>query len=277
MGKYAAITAYMEISCRKMDELTKNLKGQDKKKYLKEESAKYDIQLNDLPEELQPNVKAKSYMMLPWATFDSFFTQFAKEVRLLVNPDFKINAKEDENKLEAAIRELNGIGCYPNLEKYKLDTYYYYNKIRTNFAHNLWDEKSLAKEKSLYNKLDIPAIKVFFPSIKAPSAPSELNHQDFILFEAMIIHIADMLTVSIESKINWEQYIVRNIENNKAIRRLKDIKDKGWKDIRADFPKLGQHNGDRRVSYVNNCIKCIYGVRISPEIIEKAICSSNKG
>lgn len=83
MGKYAAITAYMEISCRKMDELTKNLKGQDKKKYLKEESAKYDIQLNDLPEELQPNVKAKSYMMLPWATFDSFFHSICQRSKII--------------------------------------------------------------------------------------------------------------------------------------------------------------------------------------------------
>lgn len=272
MGKYAAITAYIEIACRKMDELTKGLNVQQKKDYLIEESAKYEIQLYDLPEELQPSVKSKSYMMLPWATFDSFISQFSKEVRFLVDPDFKINAKDDENKLNAAIKELNRIGCNPKLEQYKLDTYYYYNKIRTNFAHNLWDEKNLAKAKMLYDKLDISAINNFFPTIKAPSSPEKLNHQDFILFEAMIIHIADMMTVSIENKVNWEHYIVKNIENYIEIKRLKSINDKGWKDIRADFPKYGQHNGDRRISYIRNCVKCIYGVQISPEIIEKAIC-----
>lgn len=272
IGKYAAITAYMEISCQKMDETTSGMDEEAKKDFLKTESAKYNIQLNHLPEALQPSVKVKSYMVLPWATLDSFFSQFANEVRLLVDSQFRINPQHDENKLEATIRELKKWGCTPRLEKYKLDTYYYYNKIRNDFAHNLWDESSIKKETSLFDSLKINDIHNFFPTLTdAPSSPKELKYADFTLFEAMIIHIADMLTVSIEDKIDWTMYYKQSIESHQEKKRLKEENDKNWKKIRDDFPRIEKHNGKRKVSYVRNCIKCLYGKELSLPEVERII------
>lgn len=272
IGKYAAITAYMEISCQKMDEGTMGMDDKTKREYLEKESAKYNIQLNHLPEALQPSVKVKSYMALPWATLDSFFSQFANEVRLLVDPKFKINPQHDENKLEVAIRELKKLGCTPRLEKFKLDTYYYYNKIRNDYAHNLWDESSIKKETSLYESLKIDDIHKFFPTITdAPSSPKELKYADFTLFEAMIIHIADMLTVSIEDKIDWTLYYRQSLNNHQEKKKLKEANDKSWKRIRDDFPRLEKHSGSRKASYVRNCIKCLYGKMLTDQEIENMI------
>lgn len=272
LGKYGAINGFIEMSCQQMNVRVTGLNEKELKAFLKKESSKYDIQLYDLPAKLYPLCITQSLMVLPWATLDSFYKELAKEVRMLVKADFIINAKDEETKLEAAIRELRGIGCDPHIERYKLDVYYYYNKIRTNFVHNLHDERSIKAEKRLYNKIDQKEVASFFPTIKAPSEPDKLTYADFVLFTATIINLADMLTTSIKDSIDWDLYFSVQYQNLSLKRELKAKDDAKWKELRVDFPKVDGHTGISRVNYVRKCVQLIYGVKPSIEIVEKNVC-----
>lgn len=272
LGKYGAINGFIEMSCQQMNARVAGLKEKELRAFLKEESAKYSIQLYDLPANLYPLCITQSLMVLPWATLDSFYKHFASEVRMLVNEDFNINAKDNETKLIAAIKELKAVGCDPKIERYKLDVYAYYNKIRTNFVHNLHDEKSLKDEKKLFGKIDQQEINNFFPSIKAPSEPDKLTYSDFVLFTATIINIADMLTISLKDKLDWNLYFRKQYENLELKRELKLKDDDKWKKVRVDIPKVDGHIGKSRVFYVEKCIRLIYGISPSRDIIEKNVC-----
>lgn len=272
LGKYGAINGYIEMSCQQMKTRVAGLDEKELRVFLKDESAKYQVRLYDLPTKLFPLCITQSLMVLPWATLDSFYREFTKDVRMLVKADFEINAKDNETKLEAAIRELKAIGCDPQIERYKLNVYYYYNKIRTNFVHNLHDDKTLKAEKNLYKKIDQKEVHAFFPTIKAPSEPEKLTYADFVLFTATILNIADMLTTSIKDSIDWNLYFKVQYQNLAEKRKLKEENNDKWKKIRVDIPKVDGHTGVRRVNYVSKCVQLVYGVKPSREIIEKNVC-----
>lgn len=272
LGKYGAINGFIEMSCQQMSMRVKGMKIDELRAFLKDESAKYDIQLYDLPANLFPLCITQSLMVLPWATLDSFYKEFAKEVRMLVKADFKINVRDEETKLEVAIRELKDIGCNPQIERYKLDVYYYYNKIRTNFVHNLHDDKSTKAEKRLFKKINQHDVNSFFPTIKAPSEPDKLTYADFVLFTATIVNIADMLTICIKDRIDWDLYFGIQYQNLAMKRALKEKHDEKWKEVRVDIPKVDGHTGASRVNYVGKCLQLIYGIKPSREIIEKNVC-----
>lgn len=272
IGKYAAINGFIEISCQQMHSRVDGLKEQDIRTFLKEESAKYGVTLYDLPATLYPLRITQSMMVLPWATLDSFYRDFAKEVRTLVNSDFKINANNEETKLSAAIKELKAIDCDPNIESYKQDVYAYYTKIRNNFVHNLHDKKSIEAEQKLYKKIDKDKVNTLYPTINGPSEPDKLTYSDFVLFTATIVNIADMLTISIKDKIDWDLYFGLQYENLKKKRELQDAGDKSWKTLRVDFPKVDGYTGRRQLLYVAKCIRHIYGISPAQEIIERNVC-----
>ena len=207
-------------------------------------------------------------MVLPWASLDSFFADFAREVRELVDPNFEINPKNHEDKLDVAVRELTKIGCKPQLERYKLDLYDYYRQIRVGFVHNL---ENGIKLKNLYAKLDLNKINQFYPSVPAPSTHDKLTYWDFVLFTALVKHISDMLTVSIENKINWKRYLHNQIVQAKLVleenKKPKNLR----KEIDCDIPRLFKHGGNRQVVYVKNCIRDVYGVYVPDDIIKDSI------
>lgn len=266
-GKYDAITSFLEIASGDLHAKIPT-KDEDKSAFWKDFSAKYHIHLRHFPEVLYPQLIVKSYMVLPWASLDSFFTDFARKVRELLNPDFEINPKNHEDKLDVAVRELTNIGCKPQLERYKLDLYDYYRQIRIGFVHNLDNDQKL---KNLYAKLDIGRIKKFYPSIPAPSSHDKLTYWDFVLFTALVKHISDMLTVSIENNINWKRFLHHQMAQAKLAleenRKPKNLR----KDINCDIPRFFKHSGVRQAVYVKNCIREVYGVYISDEIIKESI------
>lgn len=264
-GKYDAITSFLEIAGGELH-FQIPAKDEEQKTFWDDVSAKYKIHLRHFPATLYPLLIVKSYMILPWASLDSFFSDFAKEVRKLVNPNFQINPQNHEDKLDVAIRELIKIGCKPQIERYKQDLYDYYRQIRHGFVHNLDNSQKL---KNLFAKLDISKIQSFYPSIPAPSAPDDLTYWDFVLFTALIKHIADMLTVSIEIKINWELYFKYQIGQAKLVLEEKRKAENQREDIDCDMPRLFKHSGQRQVVYVTNCIREVYGISAPDEIIKE--------
>lgn len=266
-GKYDAITSFLEIASGDLHAKVPK-KDEDKSAFWKDTSARYHIHLSHFPEVLYPQLIVKSYMVLPWASLDSFFADFAREVRVLVEPNFEINPKNHEDKLDVAIRELEKIGCKPQLERYKLDLYDYYRQIRIGFVHNLNNEKKL---KNLYAKLDIGQIQQFYPSIPAPSPHDKLSYWDFVLFTALVKHISDMLTVSIEKNINWKRYLHHQIAQAKLVLKENRKPENQREEIDCDIPRFFKHGSQRQVVYVKNCIREVYGVYVSDEIIKDSI------
>lgn len=277
LGKYGAINGFIEMSCQHMNESVKDLDETELRAYLREESAKYGIQLYDLPANLYPLCITQSLMVLPWATLDSFYRHFAREVRMLVSVDFEIKKKDNETKLAAALKALKTVGCKPQIEQFKLGVYAYYNEIRTNFVHNLHDDKALKDEMRLYKGIDQAAINAFFPTIKAPSEPDKLTYADFVLFTATIVNIADLLTISIEEKIDWDLYFSNQFKNLNLKRELHNKKDNKWKDVRVDFPKVDGHQGESKYRYIEKCVRMIYGITPPRAALEKKFALSNNG
>ena len=87
LGKYGAINGFIEMSCQQMSMRVKGMKIDELRAFLKDESAKYDIQLYDLPANLFPLCITQSLMVLPWATLDSFYKEFDA-----ANVNFRITA-----------------------------------------------------------------------------------------------------------------------------------------------------------------------------------------
>lgn len=266
-GKYDAITSFLEIASGELHSQIP-VKAEEQKTFWEDISSKYKIHLRHFPSTLYPILIVKSYMILPWASLDSFFSDFAREVRKLVDSNFQISPQNHEDKLDVAIRELSKIGCKPQIERFKQDLYDYYRQIRNGFVHNLGNRQKL---KNLFAKLDINLIQQFYPSIPAPSAPDKLTYWDFVLFTALVKHIADMLTVSIEGKINWKQYFQYQTDQAKLVlgenRKPKNQRE----DIDCDMPRLFKHGGQRQVIYIKNCIRNVYGIYISDDIIKENI------
>lgn len=67
-------------------------------------------------------------------------------------------------------------------------------------------------------------------------------------------------------------YFKVQYQNLAEKRRLKEIDDDKWEEVRMGIPKVDGHTGVSRVNYVGKCLQLIYGIKPSREIIEKNVC-----
>ena len=80
-----------------------------------------------------------------------------------------------------------------------------------------------------------------------------------------------MLTVSIETKINWELYFQYQIGQAKLVLEENKKPENQREDIDCDMPRLFKHGGQRQVVYIKNCIREVYGISAPDEIIKEII------
>lgn len=249
LGEFDALVEYQEVASRNylnaFDITTETFRD-----YLKRTSSEVGIHLNDITLNNFKQVQRQGYLVFPNASFDEFISAYVKDVKFLVTPNFELSSKNDKCKFDKLLDALATIGINPEIDDAKVNLYHYYRLLRNDIAHR--SNKDYEKE---YNSIDRCKIHSFYPTLGVPMQKNELDFDDFILCTANIKNIADILTLSILTQINWGKVISKN---------KGQIIPKYSKFIREKRPK-------RLRIYINNCVAARYGIRLSEKIIEEIV------
>lgn len=247
LGEYDAVVQFQE--CARLTLMTKYEVAKQEKKikfpdFITKESAMYGIHLHNLTTKEYPNIIFQSYLIMPNSLLEEFIDDFVDDYNSLFGVNIKLPNTKSKCKLEKLIELLSNEGILNCVQQQELDLYNYYRLIRNSFAHKLpLGNLSLAS-------IDISYFKLKYPQFNAPNEPDTLRFDDFILFTATVKNIAYQITKSIESNINWLNFLKTN---------------------KNSFPKLVKLKGDRAITYVRNCISVKYGLTLSNEDINNSI------
>lgn len=240
LGEYDALVEYQEVANRLM---LQDYKSSNKPfdAYLKEASAATGIKLNDVTLENYKEKIIQGYLIYPNAIFDEFLTLFIVDVCDLIDTAFA-ESKIDGCRFDRVMDALDKKKITPAILKVQIDLYNYYRLLRNGVAHGSDSEYEKA-----YKKIDKAAIKSFYPSLSEPQPKDSLGFDDFILCTANIKNIADAMTKSIFTKVDW-------------VARCKANKDK-WFPRRKRF--MNTESKRRLYNYINNTLVTLYGVKLT--------------
>lgn len=245
LGEYDALVEYIELTTRMFKtsfELQHELTFPD---FLSSEAMKENICLNNLTLENYESFKYKYYLILPNSSFDRFLDDFMIDFHILF--DKTISLSRHKTKLQSILDFLAVDSFVISLEDFSTSLYDYYRLIRNSLAHdNLKKESEIA---AAFSSINIASVHSRYPRLSAPHDLNNLTFDDFILCTANIKSIADKLTLSLESQIDWIDFSKREIKM---------------------FPKLKRFRGNatRQIFYIRNIICEKYGIRLSDTCVE---------
>nr|WP_302229489.1 hypothetical protein [uncultured Prevotella sp.] len=248
LGEYDALVEYVELATRKFKSDFKSQSGLSFQEFLSSEANKQEICLNNLTLENYESFKNKYYLILPYAAFGSFLSDFKKDFTFLFGEKYDIQKCEIKLEPISKLLEINGFNI--SIENWSLNLYDYYRLLRNSLAHD--SDKKIKDIENLYFSIDKKAIHASFPTLSAPHDIDNLAFDDFILFTANIKYIAERLTLSLEPKIDWVEFSKHNL---------------------TLFPKRNkfEKNKDRLIVYVRNVISTNYGLSLDDSEIENII------
>ena len=244
LGAYDALVEFIECSCRVFLNKYK-ISGDNFKVFLTKESEEVGIYLRDLSLANYRCITNKSYLIYPYACFDKFIFEFIKDVRKIIDVHFQLKQKDDATNFERLLDALKELDIKPNISKAKKDLFDYYRLVRNSIAH-----KGDADLKNAFKKINKIEIKEIYPTLSEPQLEENIGFDDFILCTANIKNIADILTVSLETYVKWNEIGLLNKEL---------------------FPKYNtvRFNLKRSKIYIQNCIRSEYGVYLEDAIYDK--------
>lgn len=245
LGEYDALVEYIELTTRKFKtsfEMQHELSFSD---FLSSEAKKVNICLNNLTLDNYECFKYRYYLILSSSSFDRFLDDFRDDFHTLF--DKEITLLRHKTKLQSILDYLNGNSFTVQLESFSHSLFDYYRLVRNSLAHD--SHKNEAAIITAYNSVNITEVHTRYTKLSAPHDMNNLTFDDFILCTANIKSIADKLTLSLESRINWGNFSER------------------YSDL---FPRLKRFSGNkpRQTSYINNIISGIYGIRLSDACVD---------
>lgn len=245
LGKYDALVEYIELTTRKFKTLFKSQHELSFPDFLSSEAKKENICLNNLTLENYESFQYRYYLILPNSSFDRFLDDFMIDFHTLF--DKTIPLSHYKTKLQSILDYLAGDYFAISLEDFSTSLYDYYRLIRNSLAHdNLKKEPEIA---AVFSSLNITDVHSRYPRLTAPHDMNNLTFDDFILCTANIKSIADKLTLSLESQIDWIDFSKRETKM---------------------FPKLKRFrsNAKRQTSYIRNIIRDKYGIILSDTCVD---------
>ena len=240
LGEYDALVEYQEVANRLMLQAYKS-SNKPFDAYLKEASAATGIKLYDVTLENYKEKIIQGYLIYPNAIFDEFLTLFIADVCNLIDTAFA-ESKIVGCRFDRVIDALNNKKIVPAIHKEQIELYNYYRLLRNGVAHGSDSEYEKA-----YNRIDKAAIRSCYPSLSEPQPKDSLGFDDFILCTANIKNIADAMTKSLFTKVDW-------------VARCKANKEK-WFPRRNKF--MNTESKRRLYNYVNNSLVTLYGVKLT--------------
>lgn len=248
LGEYDSLVEYQEVACRLM------LAGYDKTKesfreYLIRISKSTGVYLNDITLQNFKQSQCQGYLIFPNASFDEFLSGFVDDVRILIDGAFA-ESKIDGCRFEKVMDSLKNHGIIPNIDEDKIKLYHYYRLLRNDVAHRL--NKDLSDE---YSEINLNKIHTFYPTLSVPQPKKSLAFDDFILCTANVKNIADEMTRSLLSHIDWVMLTSSNIDK--------------W------IPKWKRFMAEGRINRLKSSIKTkvftLYGIKISDSEINNIV------
>lgn len=248
LGEYDSLVEFQEVASRLL--LAEyNPSKESFRDYLVRVSKLTCVNLNDISLQNYRQIQYQGYLVFPNASFDAFLTDFAEDVRLLLNSEFtesEIGGCHFE-KVKVAL-ENNGIEL--TIDEAKIKLYHYYRHLRNDVAHRL--DVDYATE---YSLIDMDAIHGFYPNLAKPQPKSSLNFDDFVLCTANIKNMADEMTRSLLPHIDWVTLVLEN----------KDF-------LLPKYRKfVAMNRVDRLKRYIKNCVHFLYGIKLPTSDIETIV------
>lgn len=250
LGEYDALVEYIELTTRKFKTLFESQHELSFLEFLSSEAKKENICLNNLTLENYEIFKYRYYLILPNSSFDRFLDDYMIDFHTLF--DKTIPLPRHKTKLQSILDYFDGDSFTISLEDFSPTLYDYYRLIRNSLAHdNLKKEPEIA---AAFSSINIASVHSRYPKLSAPHDFNNLTFDDFILCTANIKSIADKLTLSLESQIDWIDFSKRETKM---------------------FPKLKRFRGNatRQISYIRNIICGKYGIRLSDTCVEDILLS----
>lgn len=250
LGEYDALVEYIELTTRMFKTSFESQHELTFPEFLSSEAMKENISLNNLTLENYESFKYKYYLILPNSSFDRFLDDFRIDFHTLF--DKNIPLFRNKTKLQSILDYLVGESFSISLEDFSTSLYDYYRLVRNSLAHDSFKrEPEIA---AVFSSLNITEVHSRYPRLSAPHDMNNFTFDDFILCPANIKSIADKLTKSLESKIDWGKFS----EHNSSL-----------------FPKLKKFrsNKTRQASYIKNVISDIYGIRLSDACVDDILIS----
>lgn len=248
LGEYDALVEYIELATRKFKTSFEKQHELAFPDFLSSEAIKENIRLNNLTLDNYECFKYKYYLILPSSSFDRFLDDFIDDFHTLF--DKEITLRRHKTKLQSILDYLNGNSFSVSLEEFSHTLFDYYRLVRNSLAHD--SHRNEAAITTAYNSVNITEVHSRYPKLSAPHDMNNLTFDDFILCTANIKSIADKLTLSLESRIDWVKFSERNYDLFPRLKRFRD-------------------NKLRQTSYINNVISGIYGIRLSDTCVDNIL------
>ena len=226
LGRFDAMILYQEVMMREYYVYQKK-SSLSEDSFAKQCAISHNIPLSHIPFQKVMSHYHQSFLIYPLACFELFLEGFIKEVRCLIpnQNNYKLDDRSGESKLERIIAALADNRIRIEIPPLYLNVYTYYRLSRNQLVHNLDDTKTGKKIEDHYKLIDVPAFLELIPMW--PNALSRINHyelDDLVAFSALVIRIADYMTQSLFSFINWSK--IDTEKDNGWVIQVKQIKKK---------------------------------------------------
>lgn len=245
LGGYDAVVEFIECSKRAFL-MTFNEKSETFQEFLIREAKSVDVYLRDVSMENYKCVIHKSYLVFPFACFDEFIDDYICDIKQIIDGKFSLEQEDGKTKFHRLLDALRKRDITPNISTEKRNLLDYYRLVRNNVAHG-----GSLQTTTAFNKIDRLKIHETYPTLSEPHMESALEFDDFILCTANIKNIADILSVSLCPKIQWEQIAVK---------------------YRKLFPEIKQsYTAERKRTYIRNCVREKYGIILKDDVCDSII------
>ena len=202
LGEYDALAEFAVLSFYDFETTARSV--QDTYKFVCDKAREYDVKIKGtVSMENYHEALYKSFMINTYAMFAEFIENVREDIRILVNPDFVFVDDNNISDYERLKRSLETIDVYPPIPKWLEQIEEYYRLVRNHVAHNGGDDEKCYKA---FKRIDLEAMcseyKVF--EKLAPNSPNSISMQDFYLYSASVKHIANIITITLKDRINWQ-------------------------------------------------------------------------
>ena len=202
LGEYDALAEFAVLSFYDFETIARSV--QDTYKFVCDKAREYDVKIKGtVSMENYHEALYKSFMINTYAMFAEFIENVREDIRILVNPDFVFVDDNNISDYERLKRSLETIDVYPPIPKWLEQIEEYYRLVRNHVAHNGGDDEKCYKA---FKRIDLEAMcseyKVF--EKLAPNFPNSISMQDFYLYSASVKHIANIITITLKDRINWQ-------------------------------------------------------------------------
>ena len=233
--------AHSDFKVSYMDAFSKD--GISMPEYVNKRSRELNIYLGHFNEPNYEDSLYGCYLIPPMSCFDAFLYEFVDDLKLLGFRKAKINTRSSLTKFKQVENILKKNGILVGFELWNKDVYEYFRLRRNAVAHGLDDSHfQSALVKAVSWKADIKSRYGNFGDLL--DTGGHLTFYDFLLCTTNVKNIADLMTIAIETGINWRKV---GKSHPKYI----------------DYKQMNGMNRDKKIEYIRKRVHAMYSITLT--------------